>query len=350
MIDELDLALVDALRVDPRASWSRLAAPLGVDPATLSRRWARLSADGDAWVSCYPSPERLGHGLSALVEVECRADAVASVAAELAGDPQAASIEVVSGRADLTVTVAGLDPAQLSAYVLERLGTVPGVLRSRTSMVERMLREGSHWRDGALDAGQRAAIAGPPVGGTDRGVTRDLLDDLHLLHALGADGRMPYAELAQRTGLPATTVRRRLTELRASGRLVLRCDASPRLTGHPLGTMLWLDLPADRLPAAARWLCEQPQTRMCAVTVGDANLAAYLLTQRLGDVRRLEAELGRRFPDTRVRERQLTLRTVKLVGRLLDGDGRARGYVPIDPRTSPPRPAGDQPPAGVQPR
>ncbi|WP_225446825.1 AsnC family transcriptional regulator [Streptacidiphilus sp. PB12-B1b] len=29
MIDELDLALVDALRVEPRASWSRLAGPLG---------------------------------------------------------------------------------------------------------------------------------------------------------------------------------------------------------------------------------------------------------------------------------------------------------------------------------
>ena len=46
MIDELDLALVDALRVDPRAPWSKLAGPLGVDQATLSRRWARLSGDG----------------------------------------------------------------------------------------------------------------------------------------------------------------------------------------------------------------------------------------------------------------------------------------------------------------
>ncbi|MFJ8440171.1 AsnC family protein [Kitasatospora griseola] len=62
MIDELDLALVDALRVDPRAPWSRLAAPLGVDPATLSRRWARLTADGDAWVTCYPSADRIGRG------------------------------------------------------------------------------------------------------------------------------------------------------------------------------------------------------------------------------------------------------------------------------------------------
>ncbi|MGX4731555.1 hypothetical protein [Kitasatospora griseola] len=40
MIDELDLALVDALRVDPRAPLARPAAPLGVGRA--DRRRGRL--------------------------------------------------------------------------------------------------------------------------------------------------------------------------------------------------------------------------------------------------------------------------------------------------------------------
>ncbi|MFE0457675.1 Lrp/AsnC family transcriptional regulator [Kitasatospora sp. NPDC058965] len=332
MIDELDLALVDALRVDPRAPWSALAGPLGVDPATLSRRWAKLSAQGDAWVSCYPAADRFDPGLTALVEVECRAGTAAAAATDLAGDGRAVSIELVSGRADLLVTVAGLTPTQIGDYVLTRIAAVPGVLRTRTSPVERTLREGSRWTDGALDPDQRAAIAATrPPGLADRGPGRSAREDLQLFAALGADGRMPYAELGQRMGLPATTVRRRLTELRASGRLVLRCDASPRLTGHPVGTMLWLDLPADRLPAAARWLSEQPQTRMCVLTLGEANLVAYVMTHQLGAVRILEAELTHRFPAARVRDRQLTLRTAKLVGRVLDPTGRAVGYVPIDP-------------------
>lgn len=331
MIDELDLALVDALRVDPRASWSTLAGPLGVDPATLSRRWARLAANGDAWVACYPSADRAGQGLSALVEVECRAGDVATVAARLAGDPQAVSIEVINGRADLLLTVAGLEPTQLSNYVLERVGSVPGVLRTRTCLVERTLREGSRWRGGALDEQQQAAIArGRPK--PQPGRARDLLEDLELLKFLGADGRMPYAELAQHTGMPATTVRRRLAELRGSGRVVLRCDASPRLSGHPLHSTLWFDVPAGRLESAARWLCERPQTRMCALTVGDCNLVGYLVVHQLSALRLLEAELCRRFPDIRVRERQVMIRQIKLVGRLLDGEGRAAGYVPIDPR------------------
>ncbi|WP_176735750.1 Lrp/AsnC family transcriptional regulator, partial [Actinacidiphila rubida] len=156
--------------------------------------------------------------------------------------------------------------------------------------------------------------------------------DWALMRALGADGRMPYVELAKRTGLPVTTVRRRVAELRRAGKLVLRCDTSPALSGHRTGTTLWWNVPAQELPGVTGWLSTQPQTRMCALVAGaSANVAASLMTHQPGDVRRLEAEFGRRFPASRVVERELTLRTLKLVGRLLDGEGRAAGYVPIGP-------------------
>ena len=341
--DELDLALVDALRVDPRAPWSRLAGPLGVDPATLSRRWARLAAAGDAWVTCYPSTDRVGFGVTALVELECQANQVTSVAARLARDPQTASIQVVTGGADLLLNVGATEQSQLTGYVLDRIGALPGVLRTRTSLVEHTVLEGSRWRDGVLDTGQRAAIAGPdprppqPLRPGPGPAAQPLTTahqwqlDRALLVALGQDGRMPYAELASRTGLPASTVRRRLAELRESGRLVLRCDSSPRLSGHPVHVMLWLELPADQLEPAAQWFAALPQTRLCVLTLGAANLAAYLMVRQLSDLRRLEAEFQRQIRDVRVLQRQLTVRVVKLVGHLLDGDGRACGYVPLDP-------------------
>lgn len=345
MIDELDLALVDALRVDPRAPWSKLAGPLGVDQATLSRRWARLSGDGDAWVTCYPSAEHMGMGLMALVHVECRADCVAAVAATLAADPQAPTVEVISGEADVLVTVAALETSQVTDYVMDRIGRVPGVLRTRTAFVERTVREGSRWHAGALDPAQRQAIGvrSAPTAPVGR-VLRNALADLALMQALGADGRMPFAELAARTGMPASTARRRVDELRRSGRLVLRCDASLRLSGHAVDTMLWLDVPAAHLQAAAGWFAELPATRMCAVTAGSrANLAVYVMTHQIGDARRIETSLAQRFPTARVVERHVILRMVKLVGRLLDSEGRAGGYVPIDPWQGVEGPAGQRP-------
>ncbi|WP_377272823.1 Lrp/AsnC family transcriptional regulator [Peterkaempfera sp. SMS 1(5)a] len=350
MIDELDLALVDGLRVDPRIPWSRLAGPLGVDPATLSRRWGRLAGAGEAWVTCYPSAEHIGMGLTALVSVECRADTVLAVAETLAADPQAVSVEVVTGGADLRVTVAALEPSQVTDYVLDRMARIPGVLRTRTAFVERTLREGSSWRDGALDAAQRQALGDAGAAAPPEGPGRGVFTDHALMQALGADGRMPFAELAERTGLPATTARRRVGELRKAGKLVLRCDASPRLTGHPVATLLRLDVPAADLLSAARWLGGLAQTRMCGVVAGaEANVVAFVMSHLIGDVRKVEAELGRRFPRARVVEREMTLRTVKLVGRLLDKEGRAAGYVPIDPWAGGPAPqprGGAVPPAG----
>ncbi|MDH6121056.1 DNA-binding Lrp family transcriptional regulator [Kitasatospora sp. GAS204A] len=332
MIDELDLVLVDALRLDPRATWSRLAAPLGVDPATLSRRWARLSADRDAWVTCYPSAEHWGMGLMALVSVECRSNEVGAVAATLAADPQAATIEVITGSADLLVTVVGVEPAQVTTYALDRIGRAPGVLRTRTAFVERTLREGSRWREGALDPAQREAIGGADPTAAELPAKRAALVDWWLIRELGADGRMPFAQLAERTGLPSTTVRRRVGELRESGRLVLRCDASQRLAGRTVHTVLWLEVPAPDLDAATGWLAEQTETRMCGVVAGAAaNVVASVVTHQIADTRRVEARLARRFPQARVVDRQVTLRMVKLVGHLLDGEGRSVGYVGIDP-------------------
>ncbi|MEU6242543.1 AsnC family transcriptional regulator [Streptomyces sp. NPDC047024] len=339
VIDELDLALVDAVRGAPRAPWSKLAGPLDVDPATLSRRWARLTSSGDAWVTCYLSVDRLGRGLTALVEVDCRAGYVMDAASRLAAQPWVASVEIVAGGTDLVLTVAALGPAELARCVLRHIATVRGVRSTRTSLVERTLREGSRWRDGALDPEQRRALAATvgdrPGAAPPSGSPADWETDLAIAQALGSDGRMPLAELAHRTGLPPTSLRRRLSRLCADGRLVLRCDVSPHLNGHPLGTMLWLDVPAAELSQVVPTLAELPQLRMCAVTLGNANLVAYVVTHHPSEHRRFEQELAARFPGIRLLSRQLVFGRTKLVGHLLDGDGRAVGYVPIAPADRP---------------
>ena len=49
--DELDLAIVNCLQLQPRASWTLVGEALDVDPVTVARRWQRLSSAGIAWVS-----------------------------------------------------------------------------------------------------------------------------------------------------------------------------------------------------------------------------------------------------------------------------------------------------------
>ncbi|GGQ71624.1 Lrp/AsnC family transcriptional regulator [Kitasatospora griseola] len=69
-------------------------------------------------MTCYPSADRIGRGLTALVRVDCPVDRATAVAAELARHPQAASIELVTGGADLPLTVAAYDHGALTAHLL----------------------------------------------------------------------------------------------------------------------------------------------------------------------------------------------------------------------------------------
>jgi len=52
-------------------------------------------------------------------------------------------------------------------------------------------------------------------------------------------------------------------------------------------------------------------------------------TRTLDDVQRLEATIEERMPGVQIVDRAVVLRTVKLMGRLLDDTGAARGFVPL---------------------
>ncbi|MGO9382170.1 MAG: AsnC family protein [Mycobacterium sp.] len=55
-LDELDVALLDALHVNPQVSFEELGRVLDVSPVTAARRWRRLVSTGRAWVSSAIGP------------------------------------------------------------------------------------------------------------------------------------------------------------------------------------------------------------------------------------------------------------------------------------------------------
>ncbi|MFI9029549.1 AsnC family protein [Streptomyces sp. NPDC053560] len=55
-LSEDDLALIHALQLRPRASWTELGRALGVDPVTVARRLNRHGQRGMAWGGLSPGP------------------------------------------------------------------------------------------------------------------------------------------------------------------------------------------------------------------------------------------------------------------------------------------------------
>ncbi|MDT7798345.1 MAG: hypothetical protein QOI78_1778 [Actinomycetota bacterium] len=328
MLDEQDLKLVDALQAAPRASWSTLGKALGLGAVTAARRWDGLVERGDAWLTAYAGGELTAQLALAFVEIDCVPGATLRVAGELASDVHVVTVECVAGPGDLLVHVVAPTLRELGAHVLDRVAATPGVTRVRTVLSPRMFTEGSRWRVRAISPGQREALTPKPV--RHRAPLRFDEADRALILALGVDARVSAAALAAELGVGATTVRRRLDALLARGAIRVRCEIARSASPAPVTVTLWLRVPPDKLETTARSLAMLPDVRMCAAVSGEANLMLVVWLPAQHDTVALEGVLAAKLPWLEITGRAVTLRSVKLMGRLLDSAGRGVGRVPLD--------------------
>ena len=249
---EDDLALVEALQVAPRAPWPAVAEALGSTPATLARRWRRLTESGVAWVAGPPGVAVWNAQCVAYVELSVVPGRNRAVADLIAADRHALSVELVAGGADVFVTVGAADLDALTTYLLDRLDRVPGVSSARTRIATRVHRDGSAWRLGALPpAAAEALAAHDEVAPAVPGPVVLQPGDRAILVELGRDGRASYPSLAQVAGVSEATARRRVARLRAAGAVLLRAELAARLAGWAVPVVLALDAPTAELPAVA---------------------------------------------------------------------------------------------------
>lgn len=333
-VDEEDIALIDAVHLSPRASYTQLAQTLGISAATAARRWRRLTASGEAWVSSVPGPAFPFTG--ALVNVSCRPPDIEDVGRSLARLAPVVSIHVTGGQPAMYALVITADPALMADLLLRRMAEIPGVTSvAPMPMVE--LFAGRTWTLGALSRTQRSTVRVDSPLSPDVGVALTDLDR-KLFVALQTDGRGTSQELAGRLDLPEHTVRRRLDALQRDGVLAFRTDFVRPAAGWPVQVVAALDVPDGAVAEVGQELAAWPETRVCASVVGAANLLVTLQLHQMQALHPLLARVRGRWPDARILERRLVMRSVKSWGRILDTSGRAVEVVPVDPWNTDPKP------------
>ncbi|SDZ27575.1 DNA-binding transcriptional regulator, Lrp family [Saccharopolyspora shandongensis] len=328
-LDELDLALVNAVQIAPRGSWQVLGAVLGVDPSTVARRWQRITEQGLVWMTAYarltaPSAHVLG-----CVEIDCLPAERDGLATLLARLPQVVSVHHVGSGRDLFVIINARSLPALSRFVLDELSHQPGVRRTSVHTATTVYGEGAHWRLNALTPAQRAELAEHAPPRARQGVLTE--QDRDLLVALSIDGRRSVAELATLTGTSVSTARRRLVRLVDHGLVSIRCEVAQSLTGWPISAIFWANVPPDELSTVGRILATLPEIRFCAAVTGRHNLVMIVWLRSPEDSQHLEERLAARLPSLSLAERAITLHQLKRQSRLLDDLGRCTEVVPTDP-------------------
>ena len=103
MISELDLEIVNALQINPRAEWSRVADALGLSGPTVARRWNALAEHGQAWITPAPGQRYLRAGWSAFIHLSSLPSEGEALIERLCAVPAFGTVSLVTGSHDLFV-------------------------------------------------------------------------------------------------------------------------------------------------------------------------------------------------------------------------------------------------------
>jgi DNA-binding Lrp family transcriptional regulator len=311
-LDPLDRKLLQALQLDGRAPFNRIADVLGVSDQTVARRFRRLRSTLQLRVLGITDESRLG-GNTWLLRLGCTPDTAEQLASALARRPDTAHISVISGGTEVMCAMKPRTRQARDELLLDRLQRSPRVTSvSAHCLLHRFYGGPLGWlsKINALSPGERAALSTPPVGPATDGVVLDAADEA-LLAVLARDGRAPLTELQASTGLSESAVRRRLDRLRSTGVLYLAVQFDNEHFGNDVVAMLWLTVAPAALAEVGRALASHGEVSFAAATTGQANIVAATLHPSTGDLYTYLSDTIGALDGVRSAETTLTLRQVK---------------------------------------
>src|SRR5690606_33925524 len=205
---QIDLALVHALQIAPRAPWSAIARTIGVDPATAARRWDRLVEERLAWFVVRPSAQQLAPDRDGVVlKLRCRPGSEVKVAERIAMVPDVYAVDLLGGDDDVAVVLIGRGLSAMREAVDALVGNDPDVFATRMFFLAHVHSEDTQWRLGVLsEEHQRGLVrpsggpATPPSDGVLGEITKVLMEV----------PRMSVADIGRRLDKPEPPARRML--------------------------------------------------------------------------------------------------------------------------------------------
>lgn len=331
-LDGLDRCLVQALVLDGRASFSRIAEVLEVSDQTVVRRYRRLRASGLIRVVGLPMGSRVGL-FESWLRVQCAPDAALPVAEALARRPDIAWVTLSSGGTEVHCMTRARTRQDRDALLLDKLPRTRRVTGIAAHTILRKFFGGPDAWSGTdvLRPDQVAALARPrrePGPGREPRYALDAAE-FALLAVLGRDGRAGYPELARAAGLSESTARRRVERLRELGAVFFDVEILPEHFGYEAEATLVLTVPPARLAEVGAAVAGHPEVAFAAAVTGAASLMAVAVCRDTEELYTYLTERIGAVPGIQQVEVIPALRSIKRAGMLVEG-GRL-----VDPPPAP---------------
>jgi Lrp/AsnC family transcriptional regulator, regulator for asnA, asnC and gidA len=140
-IDEIDQRLIEALQLDGRRPFTKLAAELGISEASVRQRVANLINTHVMQIVAITNPVKLGFSLASMIGIRVSGDRLLEVANEISAFEEVIYLIICAGSIDLLAEVVCRDNDHLLSFLTEKLYKVPGVQQAETYMYLRVCKD-----------------------------------------------------------------------------------------------------------------------------------------------------------------------------------------------------------------
>ncbi len=145
--DEKDISIINMLIDDGRMSCSMIAKKMGnMTERSVRYRINRLVSDGVIQICAVPAPEKLGFPVIADVFIEVESANIEAVAKTLAEYECVSYVGCSIGNPDVSIQIFAEDNPTVYRFVTDIVGKLPGVIKTKTSILPIVLKDTQHWR------------------------------------------------------------------------------------------------------------------------------------------------------------------------------------------------------------
>jgi Lrp/AsnC family transcriptional regulator, regulator for asnA, asnC and gidA len=146
-LDSLDKKIVDLLTDNGRMSCTDMAKMIGgVTERVVRYRLDRLIEKGVIVISAIVDSKAIGFPVIADVFIESEPGHVLELANKIAEYDCVTYVACSTGERDISVQIVAHDNRELYNFVTEKIGCLPGVRRTTTSIVPLIIKDDAHWR------------------------------------------------------------------------------------------------------------------------------------------------------------------------------------------------------------
>ena len=140
-IDEIDQRIIEALQMDGRRPFTKIAADLGISEASVRQRVANLINNQVMQIVAVTNPIKLGFSLASMIGIRVSGDRLMEAAQEISAFDEVIYLILCTGSFDMLAEVVCRDNDHLLKFLTEKLYKVPGVQQAETYMYRRVCKE-----------------------------------------------------------------------------------------------------------------------------------------------------------------------------------------------------------------